>query len=111
MGHLELPMKQKDIVIHSFELAGSGKLPMVVLKAVDEDYRIWWTMQPIEIPLREEAKKKETDNAEGDTTKKRPRAANNTRHEKGDNGETATNGSTKKRTRAANGTRNERAGK
>ena len=48
VGHEDLPMTQKDIVVHSFKLAKSGKLPMVVLKAIDEDYRIWWTKKPIE---------------------------------------------------------------
>ena len=52
MGQEALPMTQKDIVVHSFELTKSKKLPMVVLKAVDEDYRIWWTMKPEELRTR-----------------------------------------------------------
>jgi hypothetical protein len=49
-GHVDLPMTQKDIVVHSFELSKTQKLAMVVLKAIDEDYRIWWTMGPVEKP-------------------------------------------------------------
>ena len=46
-GQTEMPMTQKDIVVHSFELTRSHKMPIVVLKAIDQDYRVWWTMKPL----------------------------------------------------------------
>ena len=90
IGHEDLPMKQKDIVVHSFELARSGKLPMVVLKAIDEDYCIWWTRLKLSAIVskgaratnntphehaREAGHEEEKDRASG------TRTANNTPHE------------------------------
>jgi hypothetical protein len=46
MGHMDVPITQLDIVAHSFELTASERLPAIVLKATDEDYRVWWSMIP-----------------------------------------------------------------
>jgi hypothetical protein len=90
LGHMDLPMTQKDIVVHSFELTGSMKLPMVVLKAVDEDYRIWWTMGPVDGDVPDSIRH------ESGTTK-RAGTSNGSRHESG----------TTKRTRTLDGTKHE----
>jgi hypothetical protein len=97
-GHLQVPMTQTNIVVHSFELTKNGKLPMVVLKAVDEDYRVWWTMKIDELPMRANTIS---------VAAQQPKATNSTRHE-------ITLGNPGRRgnqikAKAANSTRHERA--
>jgi hypothetical protein len=79
MGHEETPMTQRDIVVHSFELTASERLPAVILKATDEDYRVWWTMRPEEIAkAATTSQNPDSLNAiKGHSTS----ARNNTRHE------------------------------
>jgi hypothetical protein len=102
MGHVDLPMTQKDIVVHSFELTAAKKVPMVVLKAVDEDYRIWWTMEPMNADVPDGARHETTIDAD---------APNGARHETTIDAD-APNGArhetmTARRIRAPNGARHE----
>ena len=39
-GHKEIPVRQKDIVLHSFKLTDAGRLPARIIRALDEDARI-----------------------------------------------------------------------
>jgi hypothetical protein len=79
-GHVDLPMTQKDIVVHLFELSKTQKLAMVVLKAIDEDYRIWWTMGTVEKP--EKRKTRVPNGIRHETTAvQETDAPNGTRHE------------------------------
>jgi hypothetical protein len=105
MGNIDVPMSQTNIVVHSFELTKNHKVPMVVLKAIDEDYRVWWTMDPRKLTKPEAAKatnntqhedEKSRSNEKATTSKRsqiraprnrsakkrnEPDAVNNTRHE------------------------------
>ena len=40
MGQHDIPIKQRDIVVHSFQLTATGRLPQNVIRALAEDKRI-----------------------------------------------------------------------
>ena len=42
-GHDDVPIHQRDIVIHSFELTKAGMLPKHVLRAISNNPDVWWT--------------------------------------------------------------------
>ena len=88
LGHTGTPMTQRDVVAHSFQLTPSGRLPAVVLKATDEDYRVWWTMKPIKAHTTNKRKNhggmtSTTNNTQHESTKHKipGEATNNTQHE------------------------------
>jgi hypothetical protein len=122
MGNRDLPLHQKDIVVHSFELTGLQKVPMVVLRAIDEDYRIWWTMGPVETsalngtrhePLHAEHNESPGGARRNPGAPEKTSALNGTRHEPlhdehiGSPGGARRNPGTPEKARAANGTRHE----
>jgi hypothetical protein len=71
-GHIDTPMTQRDIVAHSFEMTGAGKLPAVILKATDEDYRVKWTLKTDSATLDTKARKP-VKNRKGGTKPRKPR--------------------------------------
>jgi hypothetical protein len=38
----EVSIHQRDVVLHSFELTPSGKLPQPILRAIAEHPYVWW---------------------------------------------------------------------
>lgn len=83
MGHVELPMQQKDIVLHSFELSGKQKLQKNILDVIDKDHRIWWSSKALTKRKIDDAHGKErvtkrakmvsAENPTGDTAQAQPK--------------------------------------
>lgn len=43
--HEGVPIKQTDIILHSFDLTASGRIPKPVLRECSENPLIWWKQQ------------------------------------------------------------------
>jgi hypothetical protein len=41
----DIPFHQEDVVLHSFDLTDSKKLPAPVVRAISEHPSIWWTQE------------------------------------------------------------------
>jgi hypothetical protein len=43
MDSEDLVMNQRDVLIHSFELTGTHKLPAPLLRAISRHPHVWWS--------------------------------------------------------------------
>ena len=66
-GHTDVPIHQRDIVLHNFELTKTGMLPKHVLRAISNNPEVWWkdprfitNVVPTTMPTIEEEEEPQT---------------------------------------------------